>query len=175
MTEQCALGWGAWAEWLQPPEGPQLCPCEGRGLTCQGTDARYRPGGRRQGPPGATETSVDGLVAQSSAGGSSGPAPSLPRWSPQCLLVITHGKDAHSLRGASGGRSRSQREEPGVSHMGQLWTIRWSFQIWPRQVGLGTSSRKRWPWCGLLHQHLPGGQRQELSRFRKTFPGPPSD
>ena len=86
-------------------------------MTCQGTDVRYRSGGRRQGLPGATGTSTDCLLVQSYAGGSSGPTPKPSSVEP---TVLASHKVVHSLDGALGGRSRSQREEPGDSQMGQL-------------------------------------------------------
>lgn len=65
-----------------------------------------------------------------------------------------------------GGRSRPPREKPAISHTGPLGTIRGFFPFWARKVG---------PQQPGLCRHLTGGQRQEQSRFTKTFPGLPSD
>lgn len=133
------LGWEAWAERCQPPDGPWLLPGEGRGLTCQGTRVRQRPGGRRQGPPRATRMSAYCLVAQSNAGLVFGA-------SPKAFLagttVSTSEKDVQGLGGASGGRSRPRTEELGVSQKGQLWTISWFFRFWARKWGWGPSPER---------------------------------
>lgn len=111
VERQYELGWSTLRKTAPASRGS----CEGRGLTFQGTDVRYRLGGRRHGLPGVIGTSDDCLLAQSNAGGSSGPAPKPSSVEP---MVFASHKALHSLGGASGDRSRPQREEPGVSQMG---------------------------------------------------------
>lgn len=137
--------WGAWGEWLQPPEGPPLF-CD-KGLTCQTADVRHRAGGRRQGPPWGCRDICGLPPGILRYWGSFGPAPKPFLKEP---TVFASYKDVHSLGGALGSRSRPQREEPGGSHMGSSRPSDDSSNSGPGRWA-GGFSRKRWqPQWGLL-------------------------
>lgn len=158
VLECVCVGW-PWAEQLQPPEGPWPLPWEGRGLTCQGA-IRHRPGGKTQGPPGATRTSADSLLAQKmvALGQHQRPSSVAP-------TVFASQKAIHSLEGALGGRFRPPGENQPFLKLGRSGP----------SAGFSHFGPGRGVQRPVLCQCLTGGQRQESSRFRKTFPGLPSD
>lgn len=88
-------------------------------------------------------------------------------------LVFTGHKDLHSLGGASGGRSRPQREEPSTFSKGAALDRQLLLPILGRQVGLEPPPEEAVAASAMMAP--TGDQGQEPSRFRKNFPGLPSD
>lgn len=139
VARQCGM--------VQPPEGPPLF-CGSRGLTFQTTDVRYRPGGRRQGPPWGCRD-ICGLP------------PGIQQYwwvlwaSPKAFLkepiVFGSHKDVHSLGGALGSRSRPQREEPGGFPMGSSRQSDDSSNSGPGRYGWGPSPERGGSHSGVFY------------------------
>lgn len=118
--------------------------------------------GRAEAPQ--SHRNADCSLAQSNAGGSSGPT--------QAFLRVAHGahiSQSHSdLSSGCGGRSRPLREEQAFL----TWGISDSPSPGPCRWGWGLPQKRCSRWLQLWH---PVWIRGKSSRFRKPIPGLPSD